>query len=124
MSLASNNAKGKGANIALFVIFGLAGVIGITLHDNYADLVIWSIWALLNALIALIAAIVKKKVDPVIVAGDKEKNFAEQTANKVSTELIEVPVVHCSVNFNDPELEAPMKSIKVRWCSYVNINWQ
>ena len=57
VSIASRNSVGKGGNIALIVIFGLAAIIAFTGHGNYADLIIWGVWALINAIIAAIALI-------------------------------------------------------------------
>ena len=48
---------GKGGNIALIIIFGLTALIGFAGHGNYSDLVIWSVWALINAVFALISLI-------------------------------------------------------------------
>ena len=73
VSVATRKAEGKGANIALIIIFGLGGIIGIAGHDNYGDLVIWSIWALLNALIAFIACLKKKKVPQAEAAPAEDK---------------------------------------------------
>jgi len=51
---------GKGGNIALVVIFGLAALIGFTGYGNYSDLVIWSGWCALNAVLALVCVFAKK----------------------------------------------------------------
>lgn len=61
VSVATRKSEGKGGNIALIIIFGLAAVIGFAGHGNYGDLVIWSIWAAINALLALIAIVKAKK---------------------------------------------------------------
>lgn len=61
VSVATRKSEGKGGNIALIIIFGLAAVIGFAGHGNYGDLVIWSIWAAFNALLALIAIVKAKK---------------------------------------------------------------
>lgn len=52
---------GKGGNIALIVLFGLAALVGFLLAGSYADLKIWSAWCLINAVIAFIALKTKKK---------------------------------------------------------------
>lgn len=52
--------SGKGGNSALVVIFGLAALMGFAGHGNYSDLVIWSVWCLINAVLALICVIRKK----------------------------------------------------------------
>ena len=51
---------GKGGNIALVVLFGLAALIGFAGHGNYSDLIIWSLWCLINAVIAVVAIIKDK----------------------------------------------------------------
>ena len=55
VSIATRKAKGKGGNIALIILFGLAAFSGFAGHGNYGDLVIWSAWCLINAVLALIA---------------------------------------------------------------------
>ena len=69
VSVATRKAEGKGGNIALIILFGLAAIIGFTGYGNYSDLVIWSAWAALNAVLALVAILTAKK-----------KKQAEQTA--------------------------------------------
>ena len=61
VSVATRKSEGKGGNIALIILFGLAAVIGFAGHGNYGDLVFWSIWAAVNALLALIAIVKAKK---------------------------------------------------------------
>jgi hypothetical protein len=60
VSVATRNAKGKGGNIALIILFGLAALMGFSGYGNYSDLIIWSCWCLLNAVLALISLIRKK----------------------------------------------------------------
>lgn len=48
---------GKGGNIALIVIFGLAALIGFTMAGSFADLTIWAGWCLICAVLALISLI-------------------------------------------------------------------
>lgn len=60
VSIATKNA-GKGGNIALIIIFGLAALIGFAGYGNYSDLVIWSFWALINMVLAVVALIKTKK---------------------------------------------------------------
>ena len=55
ISIATRKSEGKGGNIALIVVFGLAALIGIALHGNYKDLMIWGIWCLINAILAIVA---------------------------------------------------------------------
>ena len=51
VSIATRNKTGKGHDIALIVLFGLAAVF------NYSDLVIWSVWCLINAVLAVVSMI-------------------------------------------------------------------
>lgn len=61
VSIAVRNKVGKGGNIALIVIFGLAAVMGLTNAGSYGDLIIWSIWCLICAVLALIAILKNRK---------------------------------------------------------------
>ena len=63
VSIASRKSTKKGGNIALVILFGLAALIGIAGYGNYSDLVIWSIWCLLNAVLAIVSLVVVKKKD-------------------------------------------------------------
>lgn len=60
VSIVVRSKEGKGGNIALIVIFGFAALFGFTGHGSYSDLIIWSLWCLINAILAIIC-IVKKK---------------------------------------------------------------
>jgi hypothetical protein len=57
VSVATRKSIGKGGNIALVIIFGLAALMGVTGYGNYSDLVIWAFWCLINAIIAVVALI-------------------------------------------------------------------
>lgn len=57
VSVATRNATGKGGNIALIIIFGLAALMGFSNYGTYTDLVIWSMWCMINAILAVIAII-------------------------------------------------------------------
>lgn len=57
VSIATRKSTGKGGNIALIIIFGLAAVIGFALHGSYNDLTIWAGWCLINAVLAVVAMI-------------------------------------------------------------------
>lgn len=61
VSIATRNAKGKGGNIALLILFGLAALIGFANYGSYSDLAIWSGWCLMNAVLAVVAMITGKK---------------------------------------------------------------
>lgn len=63
VSVATRNAKGKGGNIALIILFGLAALIGFTNYGSFSDLAIWSGWCLINAILAVVAIITGKKKD-------------------------------------------------------------
>lgn len=60
VSVATRKAVGKGGNIALIVLFGLAALVGFTNYGSYSDLAIWSGWCVINAVIAVVD-IVKNK---------------------------------------------------------------
>ena len=57
VSIASRSSEKKGGNIALIVLFGLAAVIGLCNFGSYSDLAIWSVWCLINAVLAVVAMI-------------------------------------------------------------------
>lgn len=57
VSIATRKSEGKGGNIALIVLFGLGALTGLTMAGNYGDLIIWAIWCLVNALLAIVAII-------------------------------------------------------------------
>ena len=61
VSIAVRKSTGKGGNIALIVLFGLAAFIGCAGYGNYSDLMIWSAWALINAILAIVSLIRNKK---------------------------------------------------------------
>lgn len=57
VSIATRKSSGKGGNIALIILFGLAALFGYVGHGNYSDLVIWSTWCLINAVLAVVALV-------------------------------------------------------------------
>lgn len=61
VSIATRKAQGKGGNIALIILFGIAALVGFTNYGSYSDLAIWSGWCLINAVLAVIAMITGKK---------------------------------------------------------------
>ncbi|MBQ4220410.1 MAG: hypothetical protein II666_12760 [Butyrivibrio sp.] len=61
VSVATRKAQGKGGNIALIVLFGLAALVGFTNYGSYSDLAIWSGWCLINAVLAAVAIAFGKK---------------------------------------------------------------
>lgn len=61
VSICVRKSKGKGGNIALFLIFGLAALIGLANGGTYKDLVVWSAWCGINAFLAFICILKAKK---------------------------------------------------------------
>lgn len=61
VSVATRKSQGKGGNIALVILFGLAALIGFGGYGSYSDLVIWAFWCLINAVLAVVAIIKNKK---------------------------------------------------------------
>ena len=59
-SIATRGGKGKGGDIALIVLFGLAGLIGITCSGVYKDLIIWGLWCIINAGLAILSMVKKQ----------------------------------------------------------------
>ncbi len=63
VSIATRKSNGKGGNIALIVLFGIAALVGFTMAGNYSDLVIWAVWCLVNAALAVVALVKGKKTE-------------------------------------------------------------
>jgi uncharacterized membrane protein len=61
VSIATRKGTGKGGNIALIVLFGLAALLGFTNAGSYSDLYIWSGWCLICAILAIVSIILNKK---------------------------------------------------------------
>ncbi len=61
VSIATRKSVGKGGNIALIVLFGLAALIGFANYGTYSDLAIWSGWCLVNAILAVIGIVTGKQ---------------------------------------------------------------
>lgn len=61
VSIATRKSTGKGSNIALIVLFGLASFLGFATAGSYSDLKIWSGWCLICTALAIIAIIKKEK---------------------------------------------------------------
>lgn len=57
VSIATRNSKGKGGNIALIILFGLATIIGLALAGSYLDLKIWAAWCAINVVLTIIALV-------------------------------------------------------------------
>lgn len=62
VSVATRNSIGRGGNTSLIIIFGFAALFGFVGYGNYSDLVIWSIWALINAILAFVSLQKNKKI--------------------------------------------------------------
>lgn len=61
ISIATRNSNKIGSDIALIIIYFIAGVIGLSFAKIYGDLKIWSIWALINTAAACLSIILKNK---------------------------------------------------------------
>ena len=61
VSIATRKSKGKGGNIALIVLFGLAALVGFGTAGSFTDLNIWAFWCLINAILAVVAMVKSKK---------------------------------------------------------------
>lgn len=61
VSIASRKSAKKGGNVALIILFVLAALIGFANYGTYSDLVVWSFWCLINAVLAIVALITCKK---------------------------------------------------------------
>lgn len=61
VSVVTRTSGGKGGNIALIILFGLAALLGFTDNGKFTDLEVWATWCLINAVIALIAIFKSKK---------------------------------------------------------------
>lgn len=53
----STRKGGKGGNIALIILFGIGALVGFTMAGSYGDLVIWSAWCLICAVLACVSII-------------------------------------------------------------------
>lgn len=54
---------GRGKNIAVVVLYGIAALVGFTMAGNFSDLRIWAVWCLICALLAVVT-LVKEKQQP------------------------------------------------------------
>lgn len=64
VSIATRNSKGKGANIALIVLFGIGALTGLTQNPTiFKDLLVWGGWCTINAVLALVSLIKGNKSD-------------------------------------------------------------
>lgn len=63
VSVATRKSTGKGGNIALIILFGLASFFGFALAGSFSDLKIWSFWCLINVILAFAALFKKQKTE-------------------------------------------------------------
>ena len=61
VSIATRKSQGKGGNIALIILFGLASIVGFAGKGSFADLGIWAGWCLINVFFAVIGLFKKEK---------------------------------------------------------------
>jgi uncharacterized membrane protein len=59
IAIAARNSRGAG--IVCLIFYTIAGIVGVTMHGIYQDLVIWGIVSFIFAVIFLIATITFKK---------------------------------------------------------------
>lgn len=59
VSVATRNVKGKGGNVALIILFGMAAFVGFLGYGSFSDLAIWAGWCFINAIVALVCLISK-----------------------------------------------------------------
>lgn len=57
VSIAIRNSVKKGGNIALVILYGIASIIGFTGYGNYGDLLLWSVWCMINMILALVSIV-------------------------------------------------------------------
>lgn len=55
VSIVVRNKDGKGGNIAIVILFGIATLVGFTSAGSYGDLYIWSAWCLINVVLAIVS---------------------------------------------------------------------
>ncbi len=60
VSISTRNSSGKGSDIALIVLFGIAALFGFVLAGSFSDLKIWAGWCLINAVTAIVSLNSKK----------------------------------------------------------------
>lgn len=61
VSIVVRNKDGKGGNIAIVILFGIATLVGFTSAGSYGDLYIWSAWCLINVVLAIVSIIKMNK---------------------------------------------------------------
>lgn len=61
VSIVVRNKDGKGGNIAIIILFGIATLVGFTSAGSYGDLYIWSAWCLINVILAIFSILKMSK---------------------------------------------------------------
>ena len=61
VSIATRKSAGNGGNIALLVLFGIGALIGFSLAGSFTDLKIWAGWCAVNAVLAVVSIVTRKK---------------------------------------------------------------
>lgn len=61
ISVATRQSTGKGGNIAIAIVFALAALFGFTGYGIFSDLIIWSGWCAINAVLAIYTIAVNDK---------------------------------------------------------------
>lgn len=61
VSIVVRNKDGKGGNIAIIILFGIATLVGFTSAGSYGDLYIWSAWCLINVILAIVSILKMSK---------------------------------------------------------------
>ena len=86
----------KGGDIALIILYGLTALIGFANQGTFGDLVIWSSWALICAIMAAIALILHSRANSdeemEHVAPQVASNFVSNVAKK------ECPNCHAEID--------------------------
>lgn len=87
--------KNKGGDIALIVLYGLTALVGFANQGTFGDLVVWSSWALICAIMAAIALVLNSKArneEEEYVASQAAANFVSNVAKK------ECPNCHAEID--------------------------
>ncbi|MBR1505076.1 MAG: zinc ribbon domain-containing protein [Prevotella sp.] len=87
--------KNKGGDIALIVLYGLTALMGFANQGTFGDLVVWSSWALICAIMAAIALVLNSKAsneEEKYVAHQAVANFVNNIAKK------ECPNCHAEID--------------------------
>ncbi len=61
ISIATRKSTKKGGSIALVVLFAIGAITGFAAQGTFGDLMIWAVWCVINALLALVSIIASRK---------------------------------------------------------------